>query len=570
MAPDIVLVRVWILTLLLATPVALASTPPSAPPALDVVLAPHTKGGAVDRLEVRMRIGHPDLAAGQTLLRMPLTWASIPTARYDAAAIQASDAKGPLELVAVDETSIEDEVYRHWKLGRGTVGDVRVRYGTPPRVVSSETRNGPLFDLRGEAGGIMGAGVYFFALPHTEQSYRITLEWDLSGMPAGSRGIWSLGEGSQSTVAPADTLAHSFYAAGPVKSAPAEGEGNFSLYWLSPPPFDAGALSNQIRELYGHMSEFFQDAGAPYRVFVRANPYPSGGGTAFPRSFMFGYGPGGETIGRGTLMLIAHEMAHNWPTLHGEGHGDYAWYTEGTADYYAALLALRSGVIDQARFLSIINGYASDYYTNPFRSLGNEQVAARFWSDARAQRVPYGRGFMYLARVDAQMREKSGGKRSLDTLVLEILARQRQGEKVGVREWIALVTRELGASARAEFEDMVAGKTIVPLPNSFGPCWRPVAVTERPFDLGFDEMRLAVVRDLRPGSAAEQAGVKEGDKILSMTPLQQARSHSKQKMELTVERGGRRLRLSYSPRGAPVPGWRWTRKPGVSDVACKL
>lgn len=570
MAPGIMLVRVWSLTLLLVTPDVLASTPPSAPPALDVVLAPRAKGGAVDRLEVRMRIGHPDLAAGKTLLKMPLTQASIPTARYDAAAIQARDAKGPLKLVAVDETPIADEVYRHWKLDRATVGDVRVRYATPPRAVSSETRNGPLYDLRGEAGGIMGAGIYFFALPDTEHPYHITLEWDLSGMPAGSRGIWSLGEGPQSTVAPADTLAYSVYAAGPVKSAPAEGEGHFSLYWLNPPPFDAGALSTRIRHLYGHMSEFFHDAGAPYRVFVRANPYPSGGGTAFPRSFMFGYGTGGETTDRGTVMLIAHEMAHNWPTLQGEEHGAYAWYTEGTADYYAALLALRSGVIDQASFLSIINSYASDYYTNPFRSLGNEQVAARFWSDARAQRVPYERGFMYLARVDAQLREKSGGKRSLDTLVLEILARQRRGEKVGLREWVALVTRELGASARAEFEDMVAGKTIVPLPNSFGPCWSPVAVTERPFDLGFDKMRLAVVRDLRPGSAAEQAGVKEGDKILSMTPLQQARSNSEQKMELTVERGGQPLRLSYSPRGAPVPGWRWMRKPGVSDAACKL
>lgn len=141
---------------------------------------------------------------------------------------------------------------------------------------------------------------------------------------------------------------------------------------------------------------------------------------------------------------------------------------------------------------------------------------------------------------------------------------------MGPAEWVALVTRELGAGARAEFEDMVAGKTLVPPPDSFGPCFRPVTVTEQPFELGFDEMRLGVVRDLRPGSAAEKAGVKEGDKLLSMTPLEEVRPHPERPMELTVERDGQPLRIRYTPRGAPVPGWRWKRVPGVPDAACRL
>ena len=570
MRPGISLVRALSAALLLGASVAWPSPDMPEPPALEVVLAPHVEGGRVDRLEVRMRLGNPRLQAGQTLLRMPLTVAGIPTARYDAAAIHGSDAKGPLPLTAVDKATTSDEGERVWSVDRATEGDVRVQYAAPPRAVSFETRNGPLFDLRGEAGGLMGAGLSFFALPDTRHRYRISLQWDLAHMPPGSRGIWSLGEGTPSTVAPASTLASSFYAAGPVKSVEADDASRLSLYWLSPPPFDVAALSAQMRTLYGAMSRFFQDTQAPFRVFIRSNPYPSGGGTAFSGAFMVGYGPHGETIDRGLEVLLAHEMAHNWPRLDQDAHSATAWYSEGAAEYYAALLALRAGVFDPARFLSVINDNASRYYTNVFRSLSNEEVGTRFWSDARAQRVPYGRGFMYLVRVDAQVRKQSGGKRSLDTLVLEILARQKRGEKVGVKEWVALVTRELGDGARTEFEDMAAGKTLVPPPDSFGPCLRPVAVTERPFELGFDEMSLGVVRDLRSGSAAERGGVREGDKILSMTPLPEVQAHPEQRMELTVERLGQTHRLGYVPRRPPVPGWRWMRQPGVPDSACAL
>jgi predicted metalloprotease with PDZ domain len=202
--------------------------------------------------------------------------------------------------------------------------------------------------------------------------------------------------------------------------------------------------------------------------------------------------------------------------------------------------------------------------------LSNLEAGAKFWSDSRAQRVPYGRGFMYLARVDAQIREKSSGKRSLDTLVLQILARQRRGERVGVSEWVVLVTRELGEVARADFQDMVAGRLIVPPQNSFGPCFRPVSAPERAFDLGFDEGRLGVVTNLRAESAAAAAGVKEGDTIVAMTPLREVRSDSDRLMELTIKRGDQQLRLSYAPRGLPVASWHWIRVPGVPDAACKL
>ena len=177
---------------------------------------------------------------------------------------------------------------------------------------------------------------------------------------------------------------------------------------------------------------------------------------------------------------------------------------------------------------------------------------------------------MYLAKVNAELKAKSGGQRSLDTLVLEILKRQRTGGKVGLAEWRSMIVKELGPAANQEYEDMEAGKLIVPPEDSFGPCFKAVSEPEQPFDLGFDEMRLGVVKNLREDSAADKAGVREGDTIVSITPLDLVRNDPKKLMELKLNRGERELSVGYSPRSATVPAWHWERKNLVKASDCKL
>jgi hypothetical protein len=535
-----------------------------APAPLDVTLSPQT--GAGTRMGVALRIPAPAIAAGKPLLRMPIVLVGIPTAAYRAAAISATDDRGALSLAQSDEAPGASGTYRSYTVDRATVGDVRVRYATPPRQVDATTRNGPLFDLRAEDGGMNGAGVYFFAIPANEAPYTIRLHWDL---PAGTRGISSHGEGDQSWVAPAETLAFSFYATGNVHSIPADGSGDFVFYWQKQPPFDPAVLGASTRKLYQAMARFFGDTKAAYRVFARANPYPAGGGTALSHSFLFGYGADGTTIGAGTDMLIAHEMAHTWPTMSGE-HPLTAWYTEGTAEYYSTLLALRAGTIDLPRFLKLINDKAEGYYTSPFRSVPNAEAGERFWSDARAQKLPYARGFLYFATLNAQIRNHSNDKRSLDDLVLEVLRRQRAGETIGLVQWRALVVAELGAAAGTAFDAMQAGALIVPPANAFGPCLAVVKTSSRPFELGYDEMRLGVVKDLRADSAAARAGLKENDAIVSSTPMAALQSDPSREMNLTVRRAGQTLQLHYVPRGKPVESWQWRNVATAASGSCRL
>jgi len=542
------------------------------PAGLDLTLTPHAANGAINRLDVHLRIEKPAIAAGQALLKMPRRITSIPTASYDAAAFDVHDDAGPLKLQQVDDPTTPSIDYRHWNVDRATVGDVVVRYGTAPRQVSSATRNGPLFDLRADGDGVIGAGVYFLALPANEDPYRISQKWDMSAVPAGTRGIWSLGEGNQNVVLPAEELDFTFYMVGIVKSYPADGKGNFGFYWLAPPPFDVEQISSDVAKLYAYMSKFFHDEDGQYRVFVRGNPYKAGGGTALTKSFLFGYGADGSTISGGIQMLLAHEMAHNWPMLSGaeEDHAGTSWYSEGTAEYYSARLSVRAGALSVDKFLDVVNEHAENYYTNPYRELSNQDAGKKYWSTSDAQRVPYGRGFMYLTNVDAEMRMKSHGVRSLDDLVLKIYEDRKVGKTFGLMEWRALVVKELGEAAGSEYDEMVAGKLIVPAADAMAPCFHAVHAEIRPFELGYDDMQLGLVKDLIPDSAAARAGVQNGDVVTSFTRLDALRKDENKMMELKVQRGGKELSIDYLPRKAAVSAWRWVRTSSAENAACSF
>ncbi len=538
------------------------------PPGLDLVLAPHGD----DYVGVTMTLDDPKLSAGAGLVKLPLILVGIPSARYDGDALTARDDKGPLPLIQTEQPPTPQGVYRQWSTTRATVGDVVVSYKAPPRPVTASTNNGPLFDLRKESGGFMGAGVGFLATPMGEGPYSVNLKWDLADAPAGSRGVWTHGEGDVHVVLPAEALAFSYYGVGPLQSYPAKSDGHFGLFWLSEPPFDAAGLGGKIQSLYAVTSDFWGEKDASYRVFMRQNPYAGRGGSALGPSFMFGYNAESKPTADSLQGLLAHEMAHNWPSMEGE-HGDTAWYSEGTAEFYSLLLAHRGGLLTTDQYLEEINERASGYYTNPYRGLTNAAAARIFWSDPTAQTVPYGRGFMYLVQTDGAIRAASDGKHSLDDVVRELRRRQNAGEPYGIAQWLELVGKALGADrAKADYDAMAAGGLLVASPERFAPCFDRVKQTERPFVLGFARASLSKgkISDLEAGSAAAKAGVKDGDEVLSSSPIDPVRKDETVPMLLTLKRDGTELTISYLPRGEPVESYRWTRRAGVADAACKF
>ncbi|WP_374469969.1 PDZ domain-containing protein [Phenylobacterium sp.] len=545
-----------------------AAAAAAAPAPLELVLTPKPQQG---RLAVRMTLAAPDLAPGAGLVRLPLTLVGIPSARYDGDALQARDDLGGLPLVQAEEPPTPQGVYRRWSVTRPTKGDVVVTYEAPPRAVTAATNNGPLFDLRQEAGGFAGAGVGFLATPVADGPWKVRLRWDLSASPPGSRGAWTYGEGPVEIVLPSQALSFSYYAAGPLKSHPPDPKG-FSLYWLGEPPFDAPALGARIESLFKPMSAFFGDEGGAYRVFMRQNPYKGMGGSALGRSFMFGYHPPARPGIDDLQGLIAHEMAHNWPRMQGE-HGETAWYSEGMAEYYSVLLSHRAGLLPPDRLLKTLNDKAAAYYSNPYRDLSNVEGAKRFWTDPIAQTIPYGRGFFYLLNTDAAIREASGGRRSLDDVAKAMRRRDVAGQTYGLADWLALVGAEIGVErARRDYERMAAGGLLVPAPR-FAPCFKVTPRASRAFELGFARASLnddRVVRGLQPGSAAAEAGLREGDVLTEVGDIDAVRKDETAPLRLVVGRGGESRTITYLPRGPAREGYAFARDPAAPAESCQF
>jgi hypothetical protein len=550
-----------------------ANTQPGLP-RLDVVLAPHKSGEAVDYVDVSLKIEAPNLSASEPLLRLPMVFAGVDSARYESAELHVEDAMGNVSLSQVDDpVDPSNFVYwRHWYPERATQGDLTVKYRAPTRAFVPVLGSGPPFDLRAEAGGIAGAGVSFLALPDGSTVYQIGLHWDFAGMPANARGVFSRGAGDVELTGPIELLMYAFYVAGPVQSYPACPTGPFQAFWLSEPPFDMQAVASWTELAYHEISTFFRDPNKPYFVFFRHNEGGAIGGAALSGSFMVGYADAPAPTPERLRAMLAHEIVHNWPSPLNDTASE--WYGEGMAEHYSAAITLRAGLIKPDEFLAGLNAQALSYYANPLRDLPMSEVAARFWKDTRVRKIPYDRGALYLASVDAAVRARSSGMRSLDDLMFTMLGRLDNGQSYDSAAWSNLVNSELGADGRTQYQAMVAGELLAPPSNAFGPCFSNEMTTYPQFELGFDPVVLTkvprVVTDVVAGSSAEKAGLLKGDEITQPVVLEDVLTDPTAQLTLKIQRGTTPMDISYVPRGAAVSGYRWTRAPGVPDSDCAL
>jgi predicted metalloprotease with PDZ domain len=92
--------------------------------------------------------------------------------------------------------------------------------------------------------------------------------------------------------------------------------------------------------------------------------------------------------------------------------------------------------------------------------------------DEQARRVPYDRGNLYYADLDAQIRAKSHGKRGLYDMLAPLFEARENGKIFDQAAWEAALRHELGPRAVKQFHDVVieGTTTIVPMSNAFGPC----------------------------------------------------------------------------------------------------
>ncbi len=455
-----------------------------------------------------------------------------------------------------------------WKTARALKGDVTVRYRIPVENIPL-VAGGPAVQLRIDGDGFSGQGDMLIATPQIKAPYRIAIDWNLTAMGRGATGVSSYGDGDvQIPPGPIARLGSIVLMGGIMKRYVS---GPFETVWTGTPNFNPVPAMRWVAKLHHWMSGFWQaQSEPPYRVFLRFDPMNAGTGAALTHSFIATYGKG--VTGENLKPILAHEMTHTFT----ESDEMQKWYNEGIAVYYGSTLLTPwlAGLTTTNQFLAHLNEVASTYYTDVKRSLPESQVLPNFWKDTRIRILAYDRGGMYFADLDAMIRKKSGGKRSVADLIRSMSERAQEGQTLSQAVWLRLLRQELGPAGPALHHRLLAGALILPASNAFGPCFRRVVRRIPIFDLGFAMKSLPlfgpkIIQGLRPGSNAAKAGLRNGDRVSYAAALDDIQSNIHETLTLHVTRDGRTFSITYLPRGKLADAYQWERVAGVPESACR-
>jgi predicted metalloprotease with PDZ domain len=546
--------------------------------AMNIHIRPNLADGKrVDSIDISILVPAPAQQAGTPLLSMAIMRVMAPGALDDPATLTASDDLGPLPLKIeedpVDPTSFRQD--RRWMVERTTEGDVHVSYTIKPRVITASTRPGPLIDTRTELSGFYGSGNTMLALPLDGWPRPVHIDWDLAEMAEGSRAASSLGLGSAGATVTLENLNNSFFMAGPLKSQPKSGEGEFAVFWMTPAAFDLEGAAEWTRAGYEYFVDFFGQDAPAFRIFMRTTERFQGGGGGGFNSFIFGTVEGEDRDPAEVRSLLAHETLHHFVGGYGDGGGagGQQWYSEGATSYYTIVLPQRAGLTSTDEFIDAFNAHAVNYYTNPRSNLSNADVTALFFSDTNAQLVPYNRGPLYFALVDARVRQATHGAKRVDDLVFQFIA-SRDDATDAVALWRQIIVETLGAEGGAEFDGLMRGATLDFPKDMFGPCFAGKAQTLRSYALGFrpyrDEHGRTRAGPVTPDSPADKAGIARYDVISNPDVLARASEQPPgSAITLDIMRDGTRVTTSFSPWTEPKQGLQWLRNEEY-EGSCQL
>lgn len=377
--------------------------------------------------------------------------------------------------------------------GRRPIGTVTLRY----RAISVAVHErGARFGLRHDATGIGGAGAFFVVLPAaaTTASLRTRIAWGPSACAAETsdlRGFTSLGfAGASEASMPLSDLRMTTYMFGRPRVVARDA---LAAAWFGEPALDVEAASGWAARVYAAERALLGDRDpAPYHLFLRVLPElgDRANGTGQRRSFLSAIGPA-TPFGVRLRTNIAHEMLHRWIGLQirlAGREGTQYWFTEGFTVHYALQVLRRAGLVTPDETLGELNFITARHFDNPRRAASNEHIAREFFSDEQLSVVPYTRGALYAAELDAAIRRASRGARSLDDVIraLASASERARPSASGLRELPSNAIRdaaqsELGFVGGARFDAVIVrGETPEPPPDAYGPCFRKLPSNEPP------------------------------------------------------------------------------------------
>ncbi|GGY62136.1 M61 family metallopeptidase [Pseudoduganella albidiflava] len=251
------------------------------------------------------------------------------------------------------------------------------------------------------------------------------------------------------------------------------------------------------------------------------------------------------------LGLCSHEYFHTWNVkrikpavfapydLQVENYTPLLWLFEGFTSYYDDLFLVRSGLISEATYFKMLGKTVGSVLRSAGRT---KQSVAESSFDAwskyyrQDENAPnaivsyYAKGSLVGLGLDLTIRQKSGGKRSLDDIMLALWQRYgrdfypdgRRG--VTPAEVEALFDEISGMRLKSYFEKYIRGTEDVPLAKLLAPFGvkytdeRKLAKPSLDANIGREgaDAKLSAVHE---GGAAHRAGLSAGDLLVAIDGL---------------------------------------------------
>jgi predicted metalloprotease with PDZ domain len=358
----------------------------------------------------------------------------------------------------------------------------------------------------------------------------IELAWRGFGL-AGWRTISSFGTGDLAEERALDGFRHALFLAGDLRLLPRAVRG--SPVWIAMHgswSFGDDEFADLVARVVALGREFFAEFAQPFYLVSMipiGTPSTRGGsygGTGLSGSFAL-FLTSGATLalreGGGIPWLLAHELFHEWNgqaiTLAQPEQLGY-WFSEGFTNFYARRLLYRAGLLSEDGFLASWNRELAAHAANPARHVPAERVREAFWSDRSVGEVPYQRGDLIALHVDHAIALRSGGARSLDDLMRELVRRARSGAGPFTNEaLLAAIGEYAGDGTAAEVREWaLEGVEAELAPGSAGPGYEVLPTEVPTFDTGFDHelaLKDGTVQGVRAGGPAERAGLRDGMRL---------------------------------------------------------
>ena len=241
------------------------------------------------------------------------------------------------------------------------------------------------------------------------------------------------------------------------------------------------------------------------------------------------------------LGLCSHEYFHSWLVkfirpenfahynLNKEGYTSLLWIFEGFTSYYDDLILLRSGVINQESYVTLLKAQIERYLQNPGRTV---QTVAESSFDAwvkfyrpdentnNAGTSYYNKGCLVALCLDLGLRLRGS---SLDALMRKLYENAQQGIQVSERTIFDLCRELTGQDWAEQINHLINTTDELPLDQllpEFGFSFELKNEQALPFGLKVvDKAEGVLIQSARRDGAAAKVGLSANDVILAIDGL---------------------------------------------------